>query len=157
MANLRSSSISSAGSTTRAIVPLDSACLAISAESSEVPDNSDGPATALVTVRLAVVDLGIVCGDGGSEDGGECLLLILQAVREFFGLGGRERRTKLVLGVLGLETGGLIGGKWTEPVEDDDRLCVSIGGAPTAAAPLAFKGLMLNPASRGSGLKRGDI
>ena len=38
-----------------------------------------------------------------------------------------------------------------------DRLRASIGGDPAEARTSIVKGLMLKPASRGSGLNRGDI
>ena len=95
----------------KASEPLAPACLAKSAERSEVPGDTDGPAIAFEELRQAAVMLTILCGDEGPDDGGVGFLLPAHATREASGLPDRERRTKLVLGVLAFDRGGLISGK----------------------------------------------
>lgn len=94
--------------------------------------------------------------EDSSEDGA-ALLGVLHADRDVSGLLDTERRMKLVPGVLGFDVVGLISGKLS--ADTGGEVCLSIvmedaeGG--DKLAPI-LSGLMQNPASVGSGWKRGE-
>lgn len=90
-------------------------------------------------------------GEESSEDGAD-LFGVLHAERDTPGLLDAERRIELVPGVLRLIVLGLIGGKLFEAIlsiATDDEGCDAIA--------LMLSGLILKPASVGSGRNRGEI
>jgi hypothetical protein len=95
-------------------------------------------------------------GEDSSEDGAH--LEVLHADRDASGLLDTERRMKLVPGVLGFDVLGLISGKLSADT-GGKVVCLSIimedaeGGDKLV---LILSGLAQNPASVGSGRKRGE-
>jgi hypothetical protein len=90
-------------------------------------------------------------GEESSEEGAD-LLGVPHAERDTSGLLDAERRIELVPGVLGLDVLGLIGGKLFESI-----LFITTDDGGWDAIALMLSGLILNPASVGSGRNRGEI
>ena len=95
--------------------------------------------------------------EDSSEDGA-ALLGVLHADRDASGLLDTERRMKLVPGVLGFDVLRLISGKLSADTGSEVAFLSiamdDVEGGDTM--PPMLSGLILNPASVGSGRKRGE-